>query len=76
MIEMIGLKKRDMRKILRAGAKASGIPVSELRGRIQSTIDEAVNSDNSEVQKTMRGYFGNKTPTPEEYIYTIAKKTL
>ena len=44
---MIGLKKRDIKKALKAGAKAGGF----------------------------RKYFGNKRPTPEEYIYKITKKT-
>ena len=62
---MISLKKRDIKKALKAGAKAGGM----------SLTDEAMNSTDPEVRANFKKYFGNKRPTPEEYIYIITKKT-
>lgn len=72
---MVVLKKKDMKKILQAGAKAKGLSLSEFRAEIQENIDNAMNSQDLLVQERFKKYFGNKTPTPEEYIYTITKKT-
>ena len=65
---MIGLKTRDIQKALTAGAMAG------IRADIEATIDEAMNSTDPEVQANFKKYFGNKRPTPEEYIYKITKK--
>ena len=72
---MIILKKRDIKKALKAGGKAGGSSYADIRTDIEATIDEAMTSTDPEVQANFRKLFRNKRPTPEEYIYVITKKT-
>lgn len=71
---MLGIKKRDTKQVFKAIAHQQGVSVSEVKERIQSTIDEMYYSDDPDVQAEFSSYFGKKRPTPEEYVYTIATK--
>ena len=59
--------------MLKAGAKAGDVSLTNIRADIEATIDEAMKDTDPEVQENFRKLFGNKRPTPEEYIYTIKK---
>ncbi|MBY1993854.1 hypothetical protein C4024_15515 [Clostridioides difficile] len=71
---MIGFKKRDTKDLLKTVARAHGISVAEVKAEMQATIDEAQNNPDPEKQAEFKKYFGNRTPTPEEFIYVMTKK--
>ena len=71
---MITLKKRHVKKMLKYGAKLSGVSLSEIQEDIQATIDGEMNNSDPEVQANFKQYLGSRRPSPEEYIYTMTKK--
>lgn len=71
---MIGIKKQNIKKMLKLGAKAGGVSFVDVRADIEATIDEAMTSTDPQVQENFKKLFGNKRPTSEEYIYKITKK--
>ena len=71
---MIGFKKRDTKDLFKVIARQHGISVKEVREQMQKTIDEARSNPDPEKQAEFKKYFGNSTPTPEEFIYIMTKK--
>ncbi|HBL6275285.1 TPA: hypothetical protein LR738_000501 [Clostridioides difficile] len=71
---MIGFKKRDTKDLLKTIARQHGVSVSEVRAEMQTTIEDARNNPDPEKQAEFSKYFGSRTPTPEEFIYTMTKK--
>lgn len=71
---MIGLKKRDTKDLFKIIARQHGISVKEVKAEMQKTIDEARNNPDPEKQAEFSKYFGDRTPTPEEFIVVMTKK--
>lgn len=71
---MIGIKKQNIKKMLKLGAKVGGVSFVDVQADIEATIDEAMTSTDPQVQENFKKLFGNKRPTSEEYIYKITKK--
>ncbi len=71
---MIRFIKKDAKNLLQEIARVHGISVTEVRKEMVASIKEARNNPDPEKQAEFKKYFGDRTPTPEEFIYIMNKK--
>lgn len=71
---MLRFHKKDSRQMLKEIAHSRGVSVSAVRKEIQCAIENAQYSDDPEKREEFQRLFGNKTPTPEEFICIVSKK--
>ena len=67
---MMKFSKRDSKKMIKEMARLYGLSVSEVREQIQDKIIAVMDSDDPDQQAEFKRMFGNRTPTPEEFICT------
>ena len=70
---MMKFSKRDSKKMIKEMARLYGLSVSEVREQIQDKIIAVMDSDDPDQQAEFKRMFGNRTPTPEEFICTAIK---
>lgn len=66
-------RKKDSKELIKQVAKLHGCSVSEIRKEIQFAIEEARNDNDPDKQAEFQRLFGNRTPTPEEFICKVSK---
>ena len=71
---MIGINRKDIQAILKAGAKTKGMSTSEFKAEIQATIDNIINSSDIEEQKPFYTILWKQnTYTRGIYLYDYKK---
>ncbi|MDN9572385.1 hypothetical protein KLL42_05785 [Clostridioides difficile] len=70
---MIGFKKRDTKEIFKTIARQEGVSVAEVIRKMEFSIEDAKNNPDPEKQAEFKRLFGDRTPTPEEFVYTFTK---
>lgn len=60
--------------MLKEVARLKGVPVSALREQLENAIWEMQNSDDPDQRAKFQEMFGERTPTPEEYICATSKQ--
>lgn len=71
---MMKFSKKDSKKMIKEMARLYGLSVSEVREQIQDKIIAVMDSDDPDQQAEFKRMFGNRTPTPEEFIFTASRQ--
>lgn len=69
-------RHKDTRHMLKQIAKRDGRTLNEVLEDLRLNIEDMRNSEDPEQQAIYKKLFGNKTPTPEEFIEKMSKYTM
>lgn len=67
-------KKRFKKRYLKRLPVKRAVSVAEVIGEMEFSIEDAKNNPDPEKQAEFKKLFGDRTPTPEEFIYKVTKK--
>ena len=70
---MLHFCNKTSKELIKQVAKLHGCSGAEIRKEMQLAIEEARNNDDPDKQAEFQRLFGDKTPTPEEFICKISK---
>lgn len=73
---MILSRYKEEKNIFKIIAKQEHISVAEVRREMELSIEEAYNSQDHEERENFKKLFGNRIPTPEEFIHKTTKQLL
>lgn len=68
------LRKMQLDKIFKQIADDEGISVHEVKEEMQKSINAADYSEDPKTKQLIKDKFGNRTPTPEEFIMLIVNE--
>lgn len=71
---MMRFHKRDSKRMLKEVARLNGVSVSVIREQFENAIWEMKNSDDPDQRAKFQEMFGDRTPTPEEFICATSKQ--
>ncbi|MDD3279143.1 MAG: hypothetical protein PHG16_09745 [Lachnospiraceae bacterium] len=66
--------RKQKLNVLETVAKQHGVSVAEVRREMELSIAEAKNNPDTAKQAEFKKLFGDKTPTPEEFIMKISRE--
>lgn len=67
-------RNKEANLIYKSIAKAQGVSVAQVKADMVEAIEQSRNNPDPEVRAKFKQIFGNRTPTPEEFVIKMAKK--